>query len=195
MIDVPLTHGRLTSDRCLVMGILNATPDSFSDGGLLEEDAALTARIRALLHAGADVLDVGGESTRPGHIPVPASEETRRVLRVVTAIRRIDGDIPISVDTSKAEVANAALGAGASMVNDVTGLGDPSMGSVVARHGCAVVLMRHQDIEGDVVAGATMQLGAAVARARDTGIQDEACLLYTSPSPRDQRGSRMPSSA
>lgn len=177
MIDVPLANGRLRAERCLVMGILNATPDSFSDGGALDDDARLDARIRHMISDGADILDVGGESTRPGAMPVPSHDEIRRVVRVIEAIRRIDTRIPISIDTSKADVAEAALGAGASMVNDVTGLRDPAMGDVVRRHGCAVVLMRDQDIQGDIVAGANVQLAAAVERARAAKLPDDALIL------------------
>ena len=122
------------------MGILNVTPDSFSDGGEF-----LSAR-RAVSHAlklqkeGADLLDIGGESSRPGARPVSAAEEMRRILPV---IERLSGKlrIPISVDTSKSVVAEAALSAGASLVNDVTALGDPAMGRVVARYGVPVILM------------------------------------------------------
>jgi dihydropteroate synthase len=122
------------------MGILNVTPDSFSDGGRF-----LSAR-RAVSHAlrmqreGADLVDVGGESARPGARPVSVREELRRVLPV---IEQLSGrlQIPISVDTSKAAVADAALKAGASLVNDVTALGGPAMGRVVARHGVPVILM------------------------------------------------------
>ena len=165
------------SDRCRVMGILNATPDSFSDGGELDDDAALDARIWAVLDEGADILDVGGESTRPGHDPVPADEETRRVVRVIRAVRRIDAEVPISIDTQKAAVARAALDAGASLVNDVSGLGDPDMAAVVRDAGCPVVLMRHKDLEGDIVAACRGELVGIVARARAAGIQDDRIIL------------------
>ncbi|MBX6342399.1 MAG: dihydropteroate synthase, partial [Thermomicrobiaceae bacterium] len=107
--------------RTYVMGILNATPDSFSGDGLAGQVDLLVARAREMVEAGADVIDVGGESTRPGYEPVPAEEELRRVLPV---IERLAGEIPvpISIDTSKAVVAEAALRAGAHIVNDVRGL-------------------------------------------------------------------------
>jgi dihydropteroate synthase len=123
----------------LVMGIVNVTPDSFSDGGrYLAPDAAI-AHGRELLAAGADLLDVGGESTRPGAAAVAASEEKSRVLPVIEALAA-DG-ARVSVDTSKPEVAEAALEAGAEIVNDVTALGDPAMAAVCAKARCGVVLM------------------------------------------------------
>ncbi len=123
----------------LLMGIVNVTPDSFSDGGrYLDPDAAI-AHGRELRAAGADVLDVGGESTRPGAAAVGAPEEKARVLPVIEALAA-DG-ARVSVDTSKAEVADAALAAGAEIVNDVTALRDPAMAALCAEAGCGVVLM------------------------------------------------------
>jgi dihydropteroate synthase len=127
--------------RPLVMGIVNVTPDSFSDGGLHADwDAAVTHALR-LVEEGADLLDIGGESTRPGADPVPLDEELRRVVPVVTRLAN-QITIPLSVDTSKAEVARACLAAGASIVNDVTALaGDPAMGDVAAAAKAGVILM------------------------------------------------------
>lgn len=126
----------------LLMGIVNVTPDSFSDGGLfLDPEAALT-HARELLQEGADIIDVGGESTRPGAEPVAEDEELRRVLPVIDGIAASGAPVRISIDTSKAPVAQAALDAGASIVNDVSALrGDPAMAEVVARSGCECVLM------------------------------------------------------
>lgn len=157
------------------MAILNATPDSFSDGGTLAQD--LDGRIRAAVAAGADVLDVGGESTRPGHSPVPADEELRRVLPVLAACRRLAPGVPVSIDTRKAAVAQAALAAGAAFVNDVSGLDDPGMAKVVRDAGCGVVLMRHRDLAGDVVAACKAELAWLVARARVAGIPGDAIAL------------------
>ena len=123
----------------LVMGILNVTPDSFSDGGLFHDRDAAVARARAMVEAGADVLDVGGESTRPGSDPVPPHVQIERVAPVIEAI--VDLGVPISVDTASAEVARAALDAGADWINDVTALADPGMGPLAASRGCPVVLM------------------------------------------------------
>jgi dihydropteroate synthase len=121
------------------MGIVNVTPDSFSDGGRFFEHEAAIAHGRQLLAEGADLLDVGGESTRPGAEPVSAEEELRRVGPVVAALAR---EAPVSIDTSKAEVARAALDAGASIVNDVTALrADPEMADLCAERDCGVVLM------------------------------------------------------
>jgi dihydropteroate synthase len=140
---VPLPGGRALSlgDRTLVMGIINVTPDSFSDGGALAgPDAAVDAGMR-MVAEGADLLDVGGESTRPGADPVAEAEERRRVLPVIEKLSAEAG-VPISIDTYKAGVADAALQSGASIVNDVSGLRyDPALAKVVARHRAALVLM------------------------------------------------------
>src|SRR6478752_3423005 len=122
------------------MGIVNVTPDSFSDGGSFLDPGDAIAHGRALAGEGADVLDVGGESTRPGSDPVPAAEELRRVLPVVRELAAAGP--PVSIDTMKAEVAEAALAAGAAFVNDVTALrNDPRMAAVVANAGVPVCLM------------------------------------------------------
>ncbi len=122
-----------------IMGIVNVTPDSFSDGGEFLDPEAAYAHGMELLEEGADLLDVGGESTRPGAPAVPAGEELERVLPVVE--RLADAGATVSIDTSKAVVADAALGAGAAIVNDVTALGDPDMAAVCASHGAGLVLM------------------------------------------------------
>jgi dihydropteroate synthase len=127
--------------RPLVMGILNVTPDSFSDGGkYLHVDAAVAKGLE-LIQQGADILDIGGESTRPGAVAVPLEEELRRVVPVVTALAR-QTSVPLSVDTSKAEVARASLAAGACIINDVTALaGDPAMIEVAVQSKAGVILM------------------------------------------------------
>ena len=123
-----------------LMGIVNVTPDSFSDGGLYLDPEAAIEHGRKLLEDGADILDVGGESTRPGAEEVPAGEELRRVVPVVE--RLAESGATISVDTSKAAVAAAAIGAGATIVNDVTALrGDPGMAAICAERGATVILM------------------------------------------------------
>ena len=127
--------------RVLIMGILNVTPDSFSDGGRFLSPDAAVKRALIMEKEGADIIDVGGESARPGADPVPVEEELRRVLPV---LERLRGKlrIPISIDTTKAEVAEAALRAGASIVNDISALRfDPAMASVVAEFGAGLVLM------------------------------------------------------
>lgn len=135
-----LRSGVLPLDRPLVMGVLNVTPDSFSDGGLFADPHAALEHAAALAAEGADLLDIGGESTRPGAEPVPAAEERRRVLPVLRLLKQ-HLDLPLSVDTRKAEVAAAALDEGAEVINDVSALADPQMGAVVARAGAALVLM------------------------------------------------------
>jgi dihydropteroate synthase len=127
--------------RPAVMGVLNTTPDSFSDGGVFLEVAAALAHAEQMREEGADLIDVGGESTRPGARPVDADEELRRVLPVVEALGEA-GRVPVSIDTSKAVVARAAIAAGAVFVNDVTALrGDPDMAAAVADAGTDVCLM------------------------------------------------------
>jgi len=134
----PLVLGR----RALVMGILNVTPDSFSDGGSHDSVADALAHARLMLADGADILDIGGESTRPGAAPVAVDEELARVIPVITAIRAAGIAAPISIDTMKPEVAERALAAGADIVNDVNGLqGAPDMARLAHSHGAPVVAM------------------------------------------------------
>ncbi len=126
------------------MGVVNVTPDSFSDGGRFFEEAAAVAHARRLIADGAEILDIGGESTRPGAEPVDAAAELARVLPVVRAVRAGEA-IPISVDTAKPEVARAAVAAGATIWNDITALrGAPDSASVAAELGCEVILMHMQ---------------------------------------------------
>ncbi len=132
------------SGRGAIMGILNITPDSFSDGGKFGDEEAALFHARRMISEGADLIDVGGESTRPGAAPVEEAEELRRTIPVVRRLRR-EWDGPISIDTSKAGVAEAAIEAGAEIVNDVTGLrGDPRMAGVCGAARCGVVVMHMQ---------------------------------------------------
>jgi dihydropteroate synthase len=169
-----------------VMGVVNVTPDSFSDGGrFLDPDLAI-AHARELVAAGADLLDVGGESTRPGAEPVSAAEELDRVLTVIEMLAT-DGAVPLSVDTSKAEVAAAALRAGASLVNDVTaGRGDPELLGVVAAADAGLVAMhmqgeprtmQHDPHYDDVVGEVGAFLAERIAAARAAGVRDDALLV------------------
>lgn len=175
----------LSLGRPLVMGIVNVTPDSFSDGGRFRDAGPALARARELAAAGADLLDVGGESTRPGAGEVGAREEIERILPVIRALRAAL-DVPVSVDTRKAEVARAALEEGAEVVNDVSALADPAMAEVVAGAGAGLVLMhmrgtpatmqslaRYDDVAAEVAA----ELAAPVERARAAGIGDERIVL------------------
>lgn len=182
----------LRSDRTTLFGVLNVTPDSFSDGGRfvgagerLDAEAAARAA-EAMVRAGADVIDVGGESTRPGSRELPVARELARVLPVVEAIaKRVD--VPISIDTRKAAVAEAALAAGASLVNDVSGLRfDPALARVVARAGAGLVVghlrgvpasMQRDPHFDDVFAEVSRELGHSVARARAAGVPAEALMV------------------
>lgn len=130
----------VTGTRTLVMGVLNVTPDSFYDGGRFDDPAAAIARAQTLVADGADILDVGGESSRPGADPLTANEEWARIGPVLEQTAALGA--PVSVDTYHAETARRALACGAAMVNDITALrGDPGMATVVAEAGCGVVLM------------------------------------------------------
>ena len=172
------------AERPLVMGVVNVTPDSFSDGGRYAAPEAALAHARELIAEGADLIDLGGESTRPGSQPVPPAEQWRRIGPVVAPLAR-DGAL-ISVDTSSAEVADRALAAGARVVNDVTALGDPAMAGVVAGSGAGLVLMhmrgtpadmqrdpRYADAAAEVASFLAARLDAAVA----AGIAREAIVL------------------
>jgi dihydropteroate synthase len=168
-----------------LMGVVNVTPDSFSDGGLYLDPGAAIAHGKALAADGAAILDVGGESTRPGAAPVAADEELRRVEPVVAGL--VGAAEAISVDTSKATVAAAALDAGASIVNDVTALrGDPEMAALCAERGAGVVLMhmagdpRTMQVDpryGDVVAEVRDFLAARLAAAVAAGIDESRIWL------------------
>ena len=139
------------SQRPTVFGILNVTPDSFSDGGNFFSTEEAIAQAGRMISEGADAIDVGGESTRPGTKPVSAREELKRVLPVIRGIRSRWSDISISIDTVKAEVARAALAEGASIVNDVSGMSlDPDMPRVCAEAGCSVVLMHSRGTVADM---------------------------------------------
>ncbi len=173
-------------ERTAIMGIVNVTPDSFSDGGTFFDPRAAIEHGLRLAGAGADILDVGGESTRPGAEPVSEEEELSRVVPVVSALAARSG-VPVSVDTSKAAVAEAALEAGATIVNDVTALrSEPRLGEVVARSGAALVIMhmrgtprtmqqapQYDDLLGEVIA----ELAAGVGRAAAAGVEPDRILV------------------
>jgi len=185
---VPTPRGPLRIDRPLVMGILNVTPDSFSDGGrYLNEDAAF-ARAERMVDEGADIIDVGGESTRPGSSPVGVEEELSRVVPVVKRIAA-SLDVPVSVDTMKPEVARAAMGAGAAIINDVAGLRDPAMIAAVRDTGAAAVVMHMRgrpatmQVEvtessyGDVVADVMWYLQGRIEAAEAAGVPRERLIV------------------
>ena len=185
---IPLRNGKSLSlgERTLVMGIINVTPDSFSDGGqLLNTQAAIDAGLR-MVEDGADLLDIGGESTRPGAQPTPAAEERQRILPVIEALAaRVP--VPVSVDTYKASTADAALSAGAALVNDVSGLRyEPDLASVVAKHGVPIVLMHtrgrsrdmyKQAVYSEVVDEVLDEVRESIAFAAGAGIPKEHMLV------------------
>jgi dihydropteroate synthase len=172
--------------RPLVMGIVNATPDSFSDGGRFFAAEAAIAHGLKLVEDGADLLDIGGESTRPGSLPVALDEELRRVVPVVHALAR-QTKVPVSIDTSKAEVARQCLERGAAIINDVTALaGDPEMLDVAARYRAGVVLMHMQGTPAtmqldprydDVIGEIARFLAERMQAAEEHGIPGERVVL------------------
>lgn len=184
------THRAIPLDRPVILGILNVTPDSFSDGGRFFSIDDAVSRAKQMVSEGADVIDVGGESTRPqGAEPVSAEEEVRRVIPVITEIARQLPRVPISVDTTKSEVAEAALSAGAEIINDVSAFRlDPRMGDICARHGAGVILMHsrggvrematfahanYTDVVGEVVS----ELEDRLRIAKGSGVQTEHIVL------------------
>jgi dihydropteroate synthase len=186
--DVPLPGGRMLrlGERTLVMGILNITPDSFADGGVHDDaDRAVAAGLR-MVADGADILDVGGESTRPGADQVPADEEMRRVLPVIERLAAQTSAL-ISIDTYKAVVAREAVARGAAIINDISGLQyDPALASAAVDSGAALVLMHTRGRSrtmyematyDDVVADVKRELGQAVERATAAGVRTEAIIL------------------
>lgn len=181
--DVPL-------ERPIVMGILNVTPDSFSDGGAYLDPSAAIRRAEVMLAEGADIVDVGGESTRPqGARPVPAEDEVARVVPVVRGIARAMPELLLSVDTSKADVAEVALGEGAHIINDVSGFRfDRRLPQICASAACGVVLMHSRgDVStmatyehatyDDVVAEVRTELRQALRVASDGGVADENIVV------------------
>ncbi len=166
-------------ERTFVMGIVNATPDSFSGDGVGADVAAAAALAQAMEAAGADVIDVGAESTRPGAAPVDPAEEAARAIPAVTAVRAAI-TAPVSIDTRRAEVAAAALAAGADMVNDIDGLrGDARMAATVAAHGAALVAMHNQRgrAPGDPIANVRAGWRESLRLARAAGIDAGRVIL------------------
>jgi dihydropteroate synthase len=167
-------------DRTLIMGILNATPDSFSDGGRYTNVESAVAHAIAMVEDGADILDIGGESTRPGFEPVSAEEELRRILPVIRAVCQALPHIPLSIDTYKSETARQALEAGAHIINDIWGLkGDPNMAAVVAEYRCPVIIShnRHARDYNDLVPDVLADLQGSVSLAHAAGIEEDQIWL------------------
>jgi len=169
----------ISLDHPRIVGILNVTPDSFSDGGRFFDPARAVAHALSMAREGADIIDIGGESTRPGSIRVSADEELRRILPVLDALAD-ELAIPISLDTSKPEVADACLARMPAIINDVYGLRDPAMREVIARHQAPVIIMHMQGTPdtmqknpsyGDVVEEVIGYLGMQAQLARAAGIE------------------------
>lgn len=182
--------GELSLARPRILGILNVTPDSFSDGGRFTTIDAALARAEALLEGGADVLDLGGESTRPGARKVEAGEEIRRVVPVLRELVRRWPDVPVSIDTVKAEVARAAFAEGAAILNDVSGLRlDPELADTAAEAGAGVIVMHSRgtvermasyelaDYGEDAVGEMVDELRASLERCRAAGIEPDRIVV------------------
>lgn len=173
--------------RPLVMGILNLTPDSFSDGGCFTQAEALSAQVRTMLDCGADLIDVGGESTRPYAEPVSEDEELRRILPAIACIRAMHPSIPVSIDTTKAEVAHQALTAGADIINDVSALRfDPDMIRIAIAHEAPVILMhmrktpkdmQDEPVYDDVIKEITDFLAERISWATKQGLDRQRIIL------------------
>ena len=165
--------------RTYIMGILNTTPDSFSDGGRYNSvDRAVEQAVK-MEAEGADIIDIGGESTRPGHTPLSAAEELERILPVIEAVEK-NVSIPISVDTYKAETAKQVLENGADIINDIWGAKfDPKMAEVVAQYDAPIVLMHNRDNMNytNLIADMTRDLQESINIARANGIKDEHIIL------------------
>lgn len=166
-------------DKTYIMGILNVTPDSFSDGGKWNQREAALSHAWEMAEEGADIIDIGGESTRPGHQQITEEEEISRIVPVIEAVKR-ELDLPVSIDTYKAKVAEAALNAGADLVNDIWGLKyDPRMAELIARSGAACCLMhnkeraQYQDFFPDML----RETQECVELAKAAGIPDDKIIL------------------
>jgi len=166
--------------RTYVMGIINVTPDSFSGDGLGADVEAAVAQGLRMVREGADMLDVGGESTRPGHQPITGAEEIARTEAVVARLAH-ETDVPISIDSYKLEVASRAVAAGATIVNDIWGLvRSPELAELAAARGCALVVMHNQDgteYAGDLIEEIKRFLRVAIDRALNAGVARERVLI------------------
>lgn len=184
---VEAAHHRLhLSERPLLMGVLNVTPDSFFDGGLYESQTSAIARAKQMVEEGADIIDIGAESSRPGSNPISEREEMKRLIPIVEAVHDVV-PVPLSVDTTKSGVARRAIQAGAVMVNDISALTfDPDMARVVSESGAAVVLMHMQGVPrtmqrapryGDVVKEVRAFLADRIQAADAAGISRKRIIL------------------
>ena len=168
-----------TENRCYIMGILNVTPDSFSDGGKWNDFDAALGRAEYMIGAGADIIDIGGESSRPGSVGVSLHEEIDRVMPVIEALGA-RFDVPLSIDTCKSAVAEAAVGAGVVLVNDIWGLKrDPDIAGVIARSGAACCLMHNRDAISyvDFIRDMLDDLIASASKAEAAGVPADKIIL------------------
>lgn len=168
-----------TANNTYIMGILNVTPDSFSDGGKYDAPDRALFRVREMIAQGADIVDVGGESTRPGYTPLTAEEEMARVLPVIEAVKK-EFDIPVSLDTSKALVAREGITVGADMINDIWGLKhDADMAKIIAESGVCCCLMhnRENDVYDDFAVNVLSDLEASLELAQRAGIGREKIMI------------------
>ncbi|SFG60645.1 Dihydropteroate synthase [Halobacillus alkaliphilus] len=172
-------HSYDLSERTLVMGILNITPDSFSDGGRFNTVEGAVRRAAAMEKDGAHIIDIGGESTRPGHEPVSEKEEIERVIPVIKAIHQ-EVDLPISIDTYKAEVARQAIEAGASLINDVWGAKkEPAIAEVAAQYNVPVILMHNRNDRNytSLIDDMKADLEESITIAKQAGVKEENIVL------------------
>lgn len=168
-----------TAHHTYVCGILNVTPDSFSDGGKWRDTDSALRQAERMAEQGAAILDIGGESSRPGYTPVSPEEELERVIPILRAVKE-RFDIPVSLDTCKAEVAREGLLAGADLINDIWGLrGDPDMAKVIAENGASCCLMHNRESAGyqDLMAELTADLGESLKIAQAAGIDRDKVIL------------------
>ena len=168
-----------TANHTYIMGILNVTPDSFSDGGKFNGMDAAIAHAHQMVEEGVDIIDVGGESTRPGHIQITDEEEIARVTPIIEVLKK-EFDVPVSIDTYKSHVAEAALQAGADLVNDIWGLKyDEKMASVIAKYQAACCLMHNKNeaVYKDFLKDMYAELQKCVDTAKAAGIEDDRIML------------------
>jgi dihydropteroate synthase len=167
-------------ERTLIMGILNLTPDSFSDGGDFISEACAVEHAKAMLRDGADIIDIGGESSRPGHARISAEEELKRVMPVVKRLSR-ETDAILSLDTIRAEVAEEAIKNGVRIINDIWGFqGDKNMAAIAAKYGAPVILMHNQngtEYEGDIIEEIKRFLTKSIGLATEAGVKDDNIIL------------------
>lgn len=166
-------------NKTLVMGILNVTPDSFSDGGQFNHTDKAIAHALEMINDGADIIDIGGESTRPGHLPVPVEVEINRVIPIIRAVRSVT-DIPISIDTYKAETARQAIEAGATIINDVWGAkADPNIAKVAAEYHVPIILMHNRNnmVYNNLIDDMLNDLKDSIQIAHQAGVDDEQIII------------------